>query len=207
MPGSYVQLPPDGPGPKMRTFEQDVQGDMVHEVYHQVAEGDTWVYTSPSITPAANKLFVAFVNNTAGQKIALRGLWLLRDNTAVTGVWTTFDLKRISAVVGGSAITPQIMDTSDTAISGVTCVSSPTSATEGVVLFPWYGGGEETIAAGTGGNPISNPVFMAFTNFIPVVPAMKTPRFNNGEGFALKMVTGAAGSGNWVINMIVSKEL
>lgn len=207
MPNSFVQLPPDGPGKKMRTFEQDVSGDLVHEVYNQIAEGDTWVYTSPVITPAANKLFVAFLNTTAGQKLSLRGLWMIRDNTAVTGVYTTFELKRISAIVGGSAITAQIMDSDDAALTGVTCVSSPTSATEGVLLFPWYGSGEETIPAGTGGNPISNPVYMSFTNFIPNVPAMKTPRFNNGEGFALKMVTGAAGSGNWVINMILSKEL
>ena len=205
MPESYIQMPPDGAGKKSRRFERSVLGQTVHEVYNQIAEGDSWVYTSPVITSAAAKLFVAFLNTQAGQKVSLRGLWLLRDNSLVTtGVATSFELKRISAIVGGSAITPQIMDSTDTALSGVTCVSTPTSATEGVQLFPWYGGGEE------GGllAPISTAAFMSMTNFLPVVPAMKTPRFNQNEGFALKMMAGtAAGSGSWVVNMIISKEL
>jgi hypothetical protein len=173
----------------------------VEEQYVQLAEERTWTVW---VTPQAqllNKIFLA-VLNTAAQKVSLRGLWLVRDNTAATGAAVQFDIKRISAVVGGTAVTPNIMDTADGVLSGVTCVHTPTSATEGVVLFTHYTNSEEKVAT----SPVASDVLItALTNLLPVVPAIKTPRFNQNEGFCVKQVTGLT-AGTWAVLAAITLE-
>lgn len=202
MAESYIQLPTDSTGKKLRTFERTIGGNLVHEQYTQIAEEAAWLITTPAIAAASGRIYLAFMNTLAAQKIALRGLWIIRTNTAVVGAAMQFDLKRISAVVGGTAVTPNLMDSTDAALTGFTCVHTATSATEGAVLFPFYGSSEESVTAQVA---LSNNMFVAMTNFIPVVPAIKTPRFNQNEGFCLKMSAGTVGE--FVIVAAITKEL
>ena len=202
MPESFIQLPADSTGKKLRTFERTVGGNVVHEQFTQIAEEAAWLITTPEIAGAASRIFLACLNTGAGQKIALRGLWIIRTNAAITGAAIQFDLKRITAITGGTTVTPNLMDSTDSALTGFTCVHTATSATEGAVLFPWYGNSEEPAISAAA---LSSATFTAMTNFIPVVPAIKTPRFNQNEGFALKMQAGSTGT--FVIVAAITKEI
>lgn len=201
MPEAFVQLPADSTGKKLRTFERTVGANTVHDQFVQLSEGTAWyIWVTPQVQ-LLNKIFLA-VLNTAVQKIALRGLWLVRDNTAQTGAAVQFDVKKITALIGGTAVTPVIMDSTDAALSGVTSVHTPTSATEGAVYFTFFTNSEETIATTSA---MSLPVFTALTNLIPDIPAMKTPRFNQNEGFCVKQTTGLA-AGNWSVLAAITLE-
>lgn len=202
MAESYIQLPADSTGKKLRTFERVVGGNTVHEQFTQIAEEAAWLITTPAIAAASGRIYLACLNTGAGQKIALRGLWIIRTNTAVTGAAMQFDLKRISAIVGGTTVTPNLLDSTDPALTGFTCVHTATSATEGAVLFPFYGSSEESATAQVA---MTNNMFVAMTNFIPVVPAIKTPRFNQNEGFALKLSAGTVGE--FVVVAAITKEI
>lgn len=201
MADSYVQLPVDSTGSKLRTRTRTVGASTVHEQSIWNSANPTWHIWTGSLACAQNKLFLCFLN-TGAQVFKLRKLFLVNTAlAAVTGVGVQFDFKRITAIVGGTTITPQIMDSTDTAIASVTCVNTATSATEGAVLFPWYTNNDEIGVT----NAFFASQIQALMNLVPEGVEVKEPTFNQNEGFAVKQITSSA-VGSYGVLAVVTKE-
>lgn len=104
----------------------------------------TFTAIAQGITPGANKSMLAvFVPSGNAAVLRLQRVYLRNVQTAgVNGVMTTFELRRLSALSGGTAVTPGVMDTADTLTSGVLCVTGGTF-TAGNIVDRWRLSGEE----------------------------------------------------------------
>jgi hypothetical protein len=187
----------------MRTRTRTVGANTVHEQAFWEAANPTWYVWSGSAACAANKHFLSFLNNGgSGQVFKVRKLYLINTAVAaVTGVALQFDIKRITACSGGSAITPQIVDSTDTAIANVTVQSAPTAVTEGAVLFPWYTTNDEIGAT----NAFPSSFIQSATNLLPEGVEVKELVLNAGEGVTVKQITSST-VGSFGVLMVVTKE-
>jgi hypothetical protein len=141
-----------------------------------------WV---PQMALAQNKYFLA-IRNTAAQVVKLRKVFLVNAAlAAVTGVGVQFDVRRISAITGGTAITPNPADTADGALPNVTVVHSPTAVTEGALLYSWFTNNDEIGL--TGGFP--QATLQSLISLQPEGNEVKELTLNNGEGMCLKQIT------------------
>lgn len=125
--------------------------------------------------------------------------------TAVTGVSINWLLERTTAVgTGGTAITPWLPDTSQTALDAdITCRSKPAGgATAGTDLFPYALSSEETNAA---------TIMVASLGGLELVPEPLRPA-NGGNGILLRQNQGirvtqvtssSVGSTAWLIGFSV----
>jgi len=191
MPESYVQLPVDSTGKKMRTRQRVISAQTVEEQFIALGAEPTYMLWAPAQTPAQNKLFMAVLNQAgSGQVIRVRKLFLSNAAlAAVAGIGLEFQLKRISAIAGGTAITANPSDTTDGALTGVTATYGST-ATEGVTLFSWYTNNDEIGV--TGGFP--QATIQALTSLLPEGPEIRELTLNPGEGFCFKQITSGTGS-------------
>lgn len=145
----------------------------------------TWyVWVEPQAC-AANKYFLALLN-TGAQVLKLRKLYLQNAAlTAVTGVGLRFNVGRVTAIGGGTAVTPQIMDSSDAALTGLTCVHTATGVTDGPVLFGWFTNNDEIGL--TGGFP--QATIQGLISLLPEGGEIKEITLRQGEGVCLKQIT------------------
>ena len=203
MAEGVVQVPPDSTGAKLRTRTRTVGANTVHEQAFWPAANPTWYVWSGSLACAANKHFLSFLNNAAsGQIFKVRGIYLQNTGlTAVTGVGLQFDIKRITAVSGGAAITPQIADSTDTAIASVTVQTAPTAVTEGAVLYSWFTTNDEVGVT----NAFPSSFIQGATNLMPVGNEIKELTLNQNEGVTVKQITSSA-VGSFAVLMVVTKE-
>lgn len=188
MADSYLQLPADGAGKKLRTRTR-VQGpDTVHE--QAVFEGASptyYIWVTPMAT-AQNKYLLALLN-TGTQVVRVKKLFLINAAlTAVTGVGMQYDVKRSSTITGGTAVTPNPADTADGAVSGLTCVHSPTSVTEGVLLYSWFTNNDEVGAT----NAFPSNYLQALGNIQPEGPEIRELTLRQNEGCTVKQITSTA---------------
>jgi hypothetical protein len=106
-------------------------------------------YTAGAVgaTFANNKSMLGLFNGAgSGRVIRVYRVWVLNNQTAgVTGVLTTWSLRRSSAQSGGTAITPTKHDTaSETAPAQVLCATGPTATLTGdVALRTWVWSNDE----------------------------------------------------------------
>lgn len=189
MPDSFIQLPADSTGKKMRTRQRTISSQTVEEQFIALGAEPTYMVWAPSQACAANKLFLSILNNAgSGQVLRVRKLFLSNSAlTAVTGVGIQFDVKRISGITGGTGITPNPSDTADGALTNYTATYGNT-ATEGIVLFSWYTNNDEIGL--TGGFP--QATIQALTSLLPEGPEIRELTLNPGEGFCLKQITSSA---------------
>jgi hypothetical protein len=90
-------------------------------------------FTVTSIQTALgnNKSMVAIFNGNASNVIKIQGVKLVNNRTtAVTGVVADFRYRRITGLTGGTALTPQSMDTADTLASSITAATGGTVSGE-----------------------------------------------------------------------------
>lgn len=203
MPESFVQVPVDSTGKKLRTRQRTIGANTVEEQYMALGADPTWWIWTGSLACAGNKLFLSFLNNAgSGQVLRVRKLFLNNSTlAAAAGVGIEFQVKRISAIVGGTAVVPNIVDTADTALTAVTCVHTATSATEGVILFSWYTNNDEIGL--TGGFP--QATIQALTSLLPEGPEIKELVLNPGEGFCVKQIT-ASTIGTFGVLAVVTRD-
>jgi hypothetical protein len=203
MPESFVQVPPDSTGKKLRTRERTVGANTVEEQYVALASDATYYVWVPSLVNAANKYYLAFLNNAAsGQVLKVRKLFLANSSlAAVTGVGVQFNLLRISAITGGTAVTANPVDTTDGALANYTAVYAATSVTAGVTLFSWFTMNDEV---GVIGNIVQSTI-QALTSLLPEGPEIKELTLNAGEGFALQQITSTI-AGNFGVLAVITKS-
>lgn len=201
MPESFVALPADSTGKKLRTRQRTVGANTVEEQYMALASDATYYLWVPSLVNAANKYYIALLN-TAAQVLKVRKLFLCNSSlAAVTGIGIQFNLIRISAITGGTAITANPVDTTDGALTGYTAVYAPTSVTAGVTLFSWFTNNDEVGL--TGGFP--QATIQALTSLLPEGPEIKELTLNQNEGIALQQITSSV-AGNYGVLAVVTKS-
>lgn len=202
MADSSIGLPADGPGKKIRTRTRPQGVDTVHEqAYFSAAMPTYYVWVTP-MAMAGNKHFLTLLNTSATQLVKVRKLFVINAAlAAVTGVGLQFDVKRCSALTGGTAITPNPVDTADGALTGLTCVHTPTTVTEGVLLYSWYTNNDEIGA--TNGFPSS--YIQALGNIQPEGPEIREVTLRQGEGMTVKQVT-ATTVGSYGVLAVLTTE-
>lgn len=90
----------------------------------------TYTAAALGIAFASNKSLLGILNAHASRKVKIYRIWLLNNQTsAVTGVITTMTIRKLSALTGGTAVTPVAHDTSNTSVdlTSITCVTNGTA--------------------------------------------------------------------------------
>lgn len=89
----------------------------------------TYTANALGIAFASNKSLLGIFNAHATRKVRLYRVWVLNNQTAaVTGVLTTMQLRKISALSAGTAVAPAPHDSANVAVdlTSVTCVTGGT---------------------------------------------------------------------------------
>ena len=114
----------------------------------------TYTAAATGIAFASNKSLLGIFNAHASRKVKIYRVWMLNNQTAaVTGVITTVNLRKISNLTGGSAITPLAHDTSNSSVdlTSVTCVTNGTASN--TADNPWrvilWSGDEPAVSSAT----------------------------------------------------------
>lgn len=195
MSESFIQLPPDSTGKKVRTLKRTVADQEVHERITLLAEALTgelmpkWYPTYSACVVAsavaANKHHLVIFNGSQNIIRILRVYLHPETTAAVTGYIMGYRLIRTtSAGSGGTAITVNKMDTADPDLpTNVIVWSNPTTA-------PSL---STTIAVGA-----TNPEETGGTSFPAILyewkPWEKPLTLRNGEGITVQQY-GTAGVG------------
>lgn len=160
----------------------------------------TYFFSSALAAGAAGKIYIDLFNATGSGKIAkLRGLYVISNSAAVTGVPVQWTLARTTAVgTGGTTLTAGVADLSDPAIPAqVTARHAPTGgATTGGALFDFWNSSEETTAA----NGISSTI-----NWVIAAAGITPITFRETQGVKLTHVTSTT-AGSWMVTAAVTLE-
>lgn len=128
MPESFVRLPPDSTGRKLRSRQRVIGADTVEEPYHILtservisAEVMTSTWRTPGAAALLHNLFT--LENTAGSAVlvALRRLSVQLDATVLlAAVAPTVEFSRASAMPsGGTVLEKNRFDTAETTVANV----------------------------------------------------------------------------------------
>ena len=200
MTESYIQLPADSTGKKLRTRQRVVGADTVEEQYSVAASLPTYYFWSGYSAGAANKIYLDVFNASgSGKVLRLRKLFVQSTVAAVTGVGFQFDLDRTTAAgTGGTVLTGNPADTADGALPAqVTARTVPTGgATKQLTLFPVTLSSEETQAGAH---------FNWAHNVIPESPEVKEPIIREGQGVRLVQITSST-AGTWGVLAVVTTD-
>jgi hypothetical protein len=150
-------------------------------------------YIPPQAT-AANKYLLALLNTEAGQRLRIFDLRIINGKlTAVSGVGVELDIIKITAIVGGTDVTPTPCDGKDPALAGVTSVYAATSVTAGATMFSVFENNDE----------------IALTNPRPEHPQNILPHpivCYDDQGIAVKQITDST-VGSFGILCLFEREL
>lgn len=112
----------------------------------------TYTASAIGVAFASNKSLLGVLNAHATRKVKLYRAWQLNNQTTgVTGVLTSCALRKISALSGGTAVTPAQHDTGNTSVdlTSVTCVTGGTATNTGDnALRVWMWSGDEPAVSG-----------------------------------------------------------
>ena len=205
MAETFIQLPPDSTGKKLRTRDKLIGGQTVHEQAVYQTALPTFYVLADAVAFAANKHHLSIMNAAgSGKLVSIKKLFHINLSLgAVTGVALRFDIKRATAVSAGTAITPQSCDTDDAFPAGIT-INTNGTVTEGALLYPVTTQNDEITAANTA---VANYLAMMI-NLQPESPELKEFRLRPGEGFTVKQITrSTVGSFAWFAVITVDEDL
>jgi hypothetical protein len=190
MPESFIQLPPDSTGKKMRARERVIGANTVYEQGVFQTAPATFIALADAVAFAQNKQKFALMNGAgSGVTLNVQKLFLINVQlSTVTGVMLREDVKRITTLSGGTAITPQTMDSDNAALPAeVTCATNCT-VTEGALMFPLTFNNDEVGAT----QAFPNTPLLAGLNWMPEGNETQSLRLREGEGFTIKQITNSA---------------
>lgn len=162
----------------------------------QTTLGETWVAVADAVALAGSKWHLT-VYNSAAQVLKVRKLFLVNvQTTAVTGVAVRANLYKIaSAPTGGTTVTPQKMDSTNAALSGVAVLTNPT-ATAGALLWPIVAANDEIGAT----QAFPSTHLLQFGNIMMEGNEIQELTLRQNEGFGIQQVTSSTvGSWAWVV--------
>lgn len=199
MPESFIQVPPNSTGSKVRTRSRVIGANTVHEQAVYQAALPTYYALADAVTCAQNKQVISILNDTgSGKVVALKKLFIINTQlSTVTGVAIRSDVKRATAHSGGSTITPVAADSTNPAIPAqITVRSAATSVTESTLLFPLTYTNDELGAT----QAFPTAQLMAGLNWFPEGAEVQEVRLREGEGLTIKQITNSSvGQFAWLI--------
>jgi hypothetical protein len=136
---------------------------------------------------ATNVSHFSILNTTSDKIVQLHKLFMVPlQTTAVTGIMMRFDVHRITAHSGGTAITPETLDSTNPAVpAGVTCLSKAT-VTEGNRLFGWATSNDEVGATGA---IVAGAHILQGLNLMFESPRIQDFTIRQNQGIHIKQVT------------------
>lgn len=114
----------------------------------------TYTAAALGIAFGSNKSLLGIFNAHATRKVKIYRVWTLNNQTAaVTGVLTSMLLRKISALTGGTAVTPTAHDSANASadLTSVTCVTggTATNTAESALRQVMWSGDEPSVSAAT----------------------------------------------------------
>jgi hypothetical protein len=144
---SYIQLPPDGTGKKIRAIYNATRDtyEEVQLVKHIEIVNPIYVASVSASSVSANKHHLSLWNGST-YRVRIIGIMVSMHNTAtVTGYIMQFLAYRASSVSGGTALTIDKLDPDDPALpSGITASTGATVTVTGAPLAIFTINPEET---------------------------------------------------------------
>ena len=199
MPESYIQVPPNSTGSKVRTRSRVIGANTVHEQAVYQAALPTYYALADAVTCAQNKQVISILNDTgSGKVVALKKLFIINTQlSTVTGVALRSDVKRATAHSGGTVVTPASADSANPAIPAqITVRTAATSVTESTLLFPLTYTNDEVGAT----QAFPTAQLMAGLNWFPEGAEVQEVRLREGEGLTIKQITNSTvGQFAWLI--------
>ena len=199
MPESYIQVPPNSTGSKVRTRSRVIGANTVHEQAVYQAALPTYYALADAVTCAQNKQVISILNDTgSGKVVALKKLFIINTQlSTVTGVAIRSDVKRATAHSGGSTVTPVSADSANATLPAqITVRSAATSVTESTLLFPLTYTNDEVGAT----QAFPTAQLMAGLNWFPEGAEVQEVSLREGEGLTIKQITNSSvGQFAWLI--------
>ncbi len=202
MPESFIQVPPNSTGARMRTRSRVVSGNTVHESAVYRPGADTWYVYADNVAAASAKSHVSIFNGVgSGMIIQIRKLFVYNLTTAaVSGAWTRFDLRRSTAQAAGTAITPVAADTTNPALPVTILAATGATVTDGGIILPFTTTSEENTVT----QALSNSFFQQMYNLLPEADNIQEVTLREGQGFNVRQVgASTVGIFGWAIVMTV----
>lgn len=185
---SFIQLPPDSTGKKLRTRERVIGADTVHDQGVFQTAPPTYYAVADAVTFANNKHMISIFNATgSGVFLNVQKLFLINTQlTAVTGVMLRMNVARITAVhSAGTLVTPVSADSANAALPAEVTVRTGATATAGTLLFPIAMNNDEVGATQAfPGTPL-----LAGLNWIPEGNEIQPYRLREDQGLTIQCVT------------------
>lgn len=122
----------DGVGVEMTPILSNTNGELLTSISY--TELPTFICSISNITTANNKSMIAISNTSSTNRILIKEVSLINAAiTATTGLEANFQLNRFTTLTGGTTITPQPFDTTDSLPSGINGSSGSTITGEGTI--------------------------------------------------------------------------
>ena len=200
MAGGYIQVPPDSAGKKLNARYRAIEGGAGYEQYVALHGLPTFYCLAPSVNLAQNKhLFSLYNDAGSGYLIRIPRLSIVNMSlTSLTGVGVELDFMRTTSQSGGTAITPQKADTSDTDLAAGIHIATGATIAEGALMWPVTLNNDEV--------PLTlNAVPLLDFNMIPRGMDVKPLCIRPGEGFSIKQITSTV-VGLWSVLAVITAE-
>jgi hypothetical protein len=201
---TFIQIPPDSTGKRLRTRTKSILGETVHEQAVYQTALPTFFAVADAVTLAANKHHISIFNGTADKMLTIRKLYQINVQlTAVSGVALRFNAFRTTAQSAGTAITPVAADTDDTLPGSIT-VATGATVTNGSLIFPYVTMSDEMTAANTA---VAN-YLSQHGNLMMESIELKEMRLRPSQGFTVQQITSSTvGSFAWLMAFTVNDDL
>lgn len=188
MPASFVQLPPNSTGPKMRTRTRVQGADTVND--QSVFQGSlpTYYALADAVTFAANKHMLSIFNASgSGVMVVIKKLYLINVQlAAITGVAVRQNVNRFTAVhSAGTLITPTSNDSLNPALAAGVTIRTGGTLTAGPLLFPLTFSNDEI---GTT-QAFPSVQLQAGMNWMPEGSEVQEQRLREGQGITVQNMT------------------
>lgn len=194
---SFVQLPQDGVGKKLRTRQRTIGANTVEEQGVFLSAAESFVAYADAVVPAGNKHHLSIFNGVgSGRVVKLRKLFCVNlQSAAISGGLVRFDVKKTTAQSAGTALTAQKVDSNNANLPAQILVATAATITEGALLFPYMTLTEEQAVT----QPLTIAMFQQFQNVLLESPELQELTLREGEGMTVKQITAiTAGSLGWI---------
>jgi hypothetical protein len=199
VPETNIELDFASGGSDLRTRTSTQGANTVHEQAVYMPGPDTYYAYVDNVVPALNKHHIGIFNASgSGKVVQCRKLFCVNLHTAlITGVILRFDVRKITALTGGSAITPVKANTlSPNLPAQITSSSAPTAVGTETLLFPWLTLSEENPTA----QAITTAVYQQAVNILAEGGTVQEYTLREGEGLSVKQITSSTvGSFGWIL--------